>query len=118
MRLFADRIARAIAQATGTPESEIRIELPRDPAHGDLACPCFGFAKAQKRPPAVVASELAGKLALEGIGVQALGPDLNFRIERSLLARAVLGEIEEQGARYGSPMIGAGKTGGVAVPSP
>jgi arginyl-tRNA synthetase len=118
MRLFAERIARALAQATGLAESEFKIELPRDLAHGDLACPCFSIAKAQKRPPPAVASELAGKLALEGVSATALGPYLNFRIERSVLARAVLSEIEAQGADYGRAAIGAGKTVVIDFSSP
>ena len=118
MRLFADRIARAVAAATGLPENEIKIELPRDPAHGDLAFPCFGVAKAQKRPPPAVAAELAGKLAIEDVSAQALGPYLNFRIERSVLARVVLTEIESQGAAYGSAKDGTGKTVVIDFSSP
>ena len=118
MRLFADQIARAVAAATGLPESEIKIELPRDPAHGDLAFPCFGIAKVQRKPPPAVAAELAGKLAIEGVSVQVLGPYLNFRIERSVLARAVLGEIESKGAQYGSAALGAGKTVVIDFSSP
>src|SRR5690349_8010535 len=118
MRLFADQIARALALATGLPESEIKIELPRDPAHGDLAFPCFPIAKAQKRPPPAVASELAGKLAIEGVRVSALGPYLNFRIERGVLARAVLTQIEAQGAQYGRSELGAGKTVVIDFSSP
>ena len=118
MRLFADRIARALAEATGLPEGEIKLELPRDPAHGDLACPCFPMAKARKQAPAAVASELAGKLAIEGVRTSALGPYLNFRIERSVLARTVLAEIERQRERYGSSAIGAGKTVVIDFSSP
>jgi arginyl-tRNA synthetase len=118
MRLFADRIARALAAATGMPEGELKIELPRDPAHGDLAFPCFGLAKAQRRPPPAVAAELAPKLAIEGVSAQALGPYLNFRVDRAVLARAVLTEIEAQGERYGCAAIGAGKTVVIDFSSP
>jgi len=118
MRLFTDRIARALAAATGAPESEMRLELPRDSAHGDLAFPCFGLAKAQKRPPPAVAAELVGKLAIEGVSAVALGPYLNFRIDRAVLARAVLSEMKAQGERYGSAAIGAGKTVVIDFSSP
>ncbi|MBK7642281.1 MAG: arginine--tRNA ligase [Planctomycetes bacterium] len=118
MRLFADQIARALAQASGLAESELKIELPRDPAHGDLAFPCFLVAKALRKPPPAVAAELAGKLAIEGIEVKALGPYLNFRIDRGVLARAVLAEIQAQGAQYGSAAIGAGKTVVIDFSSP
>lgn len=118
MRIFADSIARALAAASGLPVAEIKLELPRDSAHGDLAFPCFGLAKALKKAPPAIAAELAGKLAIEGVQVVALGPYLNFRIDRSVLARSVLADVQAQGARYGSATLGAGKTVVIDFSSP
>ena len=49
MRQFSDTISAAIAKATGVPAADVKLELPRDAAMGDLAFPCFVLAKALKK---------------------------------------------------------------------
>jgi len=117
---FSQEIRSALARACGTPEADMRLEQPRDPALGDLSFPCFQLAKALKKPPPAIAAELAAKLgsSLQDISVSAAGPYLNFKISRGALARAVLGEIEAQGPAYGHSKIGAGKTIVIDLSSP
>ncbi len=112
MRTFSEPIAAAIARKAGLIPAEIKIELPRDPALGDLAFPCFALAKSLKKAPPVIASELAAQLSseLEGVTAVATGPYVNFRIDRTVLARTVVGDVERQGASYGHWTLGAGKT--------
>ena len=111
MRQFTATIADAIAKATGASSADIKLELPRDASLGDLAFPCFVLAKALKKAPPVVANELVTQLAgLQGITATATGPYLNFKIERALLARTVLGDVEQQGTRFGTSDLGRGKT--------
>ncbi len=112
MEEFADQIRRALAERAGLALDDVRLEQPRDPRHGDLAFPCFPLAKRLRKAPPAIAAELAPELAaaLPGIGVEALGPYLNFRLERAALARSVLGAIERAGDAYGGSDEGAGKT--------
>jgi len=111
MRQFADTIVQALAAAAGVAPAEIKVEAPRDPTLGDLAVPCFTLAKALKLAPPAAASALAAKLAeLPGLSVVATGPYLNFKVERALLARTVVGEIESRGGAYGTSEVGRGKT--------
>ncbi len=112
MKTFTDAIRRAIADATGLAAADVKLEAPRDAAMGDLAFPCFQVAKAARKPPPVVASELARSLPAElsGISVVATGPYVNFSIDRSDLARAVVGDVLHAGARYGGSDEGAGRT--------
>src|SRR5262249_38144338 len=51
-------------------------------------------------------------------GVAAAGPFLNFTLDPTRLAAAVLEEVERLGARYGSDDRGAGKTVMVEYSSP
>jgi arginyl-tRNA synthetase len=112
MHTFHQRIRAAIAKHSGVPAEELKLELPRDAALGDLAFPCFVVAKALKQPPPAVAAELARKISTElaDITAVATGPYINFKIRRADLARAVLGEIEAAGARFGGSSEGAGRT--------
>ncbi|MBL8858822.1 MAG: arginine--tRNA ligase [Planctomycetes bacterium] len=112
MQTFQLQIREALARHTGLAADELKFELPRDSALGDLAFPCFAVAKALKKAPPAIAAELAQKLSsdLTGITAVATGPYLNFRIARAELARVVVGEIESAAARYGGSSVGANKT--------
>ncbi len=112
MKRFQAEISRALHVLTEIPESEIRLESPRDPALGDFAFPCFVLAKSRKAPPPKIASELAAALAgrIPGMEIVATGPYLNFRVDRARLAEVVISEVVQLGARYGSSDEGRDKT--------
>lgn len=120
MLVFTQAIRAALAQASGVSEPDLRLEQPRDHALGDYSFPCFQLAQALKKPPPGIAAELARKLAssLPGISATAAGPYLNFRINRGVLARSVIGEIEAKGPAYGHSKIGEGKTIVIDLSSP
>ena len=120
MEEFAEQIRAALAGETGVEAAELRIEQPRDPSHGDFAFPCFQLAKSLRTAPHAIAVELAPKLsrALEGISAEAAGPYVNFRVDRPILAEAVLGAIEAAGERYGGSDEGRGRTIVVDLSSP
>ncbi len=112
MQVFTDAIRSAIARHAGIPAADVKIELPRDTRMGDLAFPCFTLAKALKKAPPAIAAELAAKVGADllAITANATGPYVNFKIDRSELARVVLGEIADRGEAFGASTEGAGKT--------
>jgi arginyl-tRNA synthetase len=120
MHKFVEEIRAAIAREAGVPETDVRIELPRDPALGDLAFPCFALAKQLKKAPPAIATDLAARLAtaLRGISAAPSGPYINFKIDRTRLAETVIGEIQSRGRAYGGSSIGAGKTVVIDLSSP
>ena len=120
MEAFTQALLEALAAATGLPQEDLRLESPRNPDLGDFAFPCFPLAKALRKAPPAIAAELAPQLAerLEGISVEATGPYLNFRVDRALLARTVVGAVLAAGEAYGSSDQGAGKTVVIDLSSP
>ena len=63
-------LVKMLTEATGLDEAQVQgmVNPPKNPAHGDLAFPCFAYAKAQGRNPAEVAADMAATVALpEGI---------------------------------------------------
>jgi len=120
MHQFTQEIRQALAQASGLNADELRLEQPRDAAHGDFAFPCFVLAKQLRNAPPKIAAELEPKLneALSGISAQATGPYINFTVERSRLARAIVTEVLERGDQYGGSDEGAGKTIVIDLSSP
>jgi arginyl-tRNA synthetase len=75
------------------------IELPKDRALGDWAFPCFQLAKSLRKAPPQIAADLASRA--EGVintyaglsSVRAVGPYLNFFVNKSALAAGLIPQI-------------------------
>jgi len=117
---FIASIESAIIAATGLEPGSFSLESPRKAELGDFAFPCFLLAKRDKGNPAQIAGKLAEQLnaSLEGIQATATGPYINFQIDRSDLARSLLGSIRSQGALYGNSEEGRGQTVVIDLSSP
>ena len=101
-------------KAEGVSEEEIAasIAVPPDPSMGDYALPCFRFAKAMRKSPALIAEALAKEIAPDEViaEVRAMGGYLNFKVNKSGLAADVLARVSREGERYGGSKEGKGKT--------
>jgi len=86
------------------------IEYPPN-ANGDLALPCFRFAKQLRKAPPMIAKEVAEKLCVDGIiKVVSVGGYVNSYIDPDYLGGTILPEILEKKENYGRSDIGKGKT--------
>lgn len=87
------------------------LEYPPDETLGDLAFPCFRYAKLLRMAPPKIAAELAAAVSDPAISeVSATGGYVNFKIANTYLTDEVLTAVEEKKERYGSSNAGAGKT--------
>lgn len=91
--MFEKEIAQAI-KIDGVTAAEIQemFEIPKDVSLGDLALPCFKFAKALRKSPIMIAEEI--KNGFSGVDcvteVNAVGGYLNFKInEKAILSQLV-----------------------------
>lgn len=83
-----------------TPVDDL-VEEP-DAALGDLALPCFAFAKELRKGPPQIAASLPEALGPSDLlDPEAKGPYLNFRIKPTALAETTLGSIRALGEDYG-----------------
>lgn len=120
MKLLNEQVAQLVSRALAEmgaelPLSELQRNLsrPPKPEMGDLAFGCFPLAKTLRRSPAVIATELAGKIsAMTGDGVvseaSAAGPYVNFRADIGKVASNVMNAAIEE--NYGYSNVGAGQT--------
>ncbi|MDD4839766.1 MAG: arginine--tRNA ligase [Clostridia bacterium] len=87
------------------------LEVPKDTEKGDIALPCFRFAKALRKSPVQIANDLKENFDdcrfLES--VEAVGGYLNFKLNRVAVAKE-LETVLQQGENYGASKEGAGKT--------
>src|SRR5690606_17551342 len=100
VKQFFPRIAALVAGQVQLPQAEVEplLVTAKNPAHGDVALPCFQLAtklgrKGKDAAPAL-ASELAQALssAQEPLvrAVEAAGPFVNFRLAPEVVAREVV----------------------------
>ena len=112
MKNFKQIIAKQISKTIEINAKELEgyIETPKDSKNGDYAFPCFRLAKELRKAPPAIASEIKEKLEpVEEIEkVEVAGGYLNFFINKSTLAKEVLGEISKT-EQYGKSMVGEGK---------
>src|SRR3989344_4236687 len=107
-----DIIINSLSKIVNLNKQEISnlIETPKDSALGDLAFPCFALAKQLKKNPTEIAQELASKIKSPDFEkITAVGPYINFFINRDSLAAQTLKEIEKQKDKYGSSNQGKEK---------
>jgi len=119
---FKQIIGQKIAKIVGSNKQEIQkyIEIPPNSDLGDYAFPCFKLAKVLKKSPQDIANEIKEKLDTgnEITEIKITGGYLNFYINKELLVRNVLTEIDKQCENYGSSNIGNDKNIIVEYSSP
>ncbi len=107
-----ERVLADLGDVPGT-RLEVRLERPRDPAHGDWATNvALNLAKPLRRPPRKIAEDIAARIDLAGTGaiaVEVAGPGfLNFRLASASVTDG-LARIVADDDGYGQSAIGAGE---------
>lgn len=112
LNAILDELVSEGALPSGLNRTNITLEPPRDPAHGDLATnAAMVLAKPAGTNPRALAALLIPKLsALPNIAAASIaGPGfINLSLQTSVW-EAELGEIHAMGSDYGRSTLGAGK---------
>ena len=108
-KLLADTV---IIEGVESEEIAAQITPCKDRAHGDYSLPCFRLAAQLKKSPAELAKEVAGRVGCFNFleKAEAIGPFVNFTLNKSAYAKDVLDKVLSAGGFYGSSDTGAGKT--------
>lgn len=114
MKEYLYPIIQSAISAIGAPEeTEIVLESPRQPEHGDLATSvAMGLARTLKKSPRQIAEQLVGAIDVDSrylSGIEIAGAGfINFRFTPAFYQMR-LEEISARGESYGRSEIGAGK---------
>ncbi|MBX5435943.1 MAG: arginine--tRNA ligase [Alicyclobacillaceae bacterium] len=115
-------LAELAADALGIPAADIEplVEYPPNPELGDLALPCFRFAKLLKESPPAIATRVAERIRASRrfAGAEVSGGYVNVRLARSEVARAVILQSREQPLGLFSRRRGQGRRVAVDYSSP
>lgn len=86
------------------------LEKPKNASMGDLAFPAFSLAKTLRKAPNVIAAEVAEQVDTSAFEkVQAVGPYVNFFLDKSTISHQVLTEVIAQGSHYADQNLGHGR---------
>ena len=111
---FKKEIAKIISNIINIYEAELEgyIEIPQDIANGDYAFPCFRLAKELRKAPPVIANEIKEKIDINNElidSVQVAGGYLNFYINKELLVKTTIEELDKLKEDFGKANIGQNK---------
>ena len=111
---FKKEIARKIAKVTSLNENDLEkyIEIPPNSDLGDYAFPCFKLAKELKKAPSIIANDIKENIDIEKSVIEKIdvvGGYLNIFIDKRVLAKNVLEEVDNKKEKYGSSNDGEGK---------
>lgn len=108
---FKQEVVKLIKDQIDLPKEEIAalVERPKNEKMGDYAFPCFVLAKVWHKNPAEIAKEIAKKISsIDFTSIKAIGPYINFSIDRQKLISLTLKEILDEKENYGNQRIGTG----------
>ena len=116
-KLIAERIKTIVDLEVE--KIEELVEIPPKSDMGDYAFPCFQLAKVMRKAPNMISADIVEQISKEGFEkVEALGPYVNFFLDKSLFTKAVVEEVIAKGDKYGSGNEGEGKKVVVEFSSP
>ncbi|BBO16471.1 arginine--tRNA ligase [Candidatus Brocadia pituitae] len=122
MDYFIKNIISLLKEKIDLPEDEIKrlLEIPPDFKMGDYAFPCYSLSKTLKKSPNAIAGELAQALPVDKPieAVRAVGPYINFFLDKTTRAKTVLKTIFEERDGYGHRDTGKEKTVVIDFSSP
>lgn len=86
------------------------LETPKNSDMGDLAFPAFSLAKTLRKAPQMIAADIAANLdATKFEKVEAVGPYVNFFLDKAAISAEVLAEVIKNGQDYAKQTIGQGQ---------
>ena len=116
-------VAQAIVDATegqlSLDEVMSKIEVPKTYDLGDYAFPTFILAKLYHKAPQQIAPELVEKISGDAFDkVQAVGPYVNFFIDKKAFSHNTLNQILDQKEAFGQQDLGHGGNVPIDMSSP
>ncbi|MFC1686088.1 arginine--tRNA ligase [Nanoarchaeota archaeon] len=113
--MFRKEVAAAISKYVPLKKDEVLavLEKPRYSNLGDIAFPCFILSKKLKKNPVEIANNLSKEFLImpEGIiKIIPLGAYVNFFIDKKLMGKEVIENIQKKKKKYGSFPVGKEKT--------
>ncbi len=117
-QLIASEIAKVVPNLEQNTVLSL-LETPKNSDMGDLAFPAFSLAKIMRKAPQMIASDIAEQIDASFFEkVVAVGPYINFFLDKSSISADILGQVVAQGSNYANQEIGGGRNVAIDMSSP
>lgn len=118
-QFVAKAVVAAVDNQLTLDEVYAKIEVPKTLDLGDFAFPAFVLARVLKKAPQAIASELVEKIDQTGFEkVQAVGPYVNFFLDKTAFANDILNQVLSEQNHYGDANLGDGGQVPIDMSSP
>ncbi len=105
--IVTNALYQILSEHLSEEEILLLLENPKSAQHGDVAFPVFSLAKILRKAPQQIATELVTQLPTEDFDrIEAVGPYINFFLNKRKESQKALALILEQNAHYGDATIG------------
>ena len=95
------------------------LEVPKNSDMGDLAFPAFSLARILRKAPQMISADIAEKMDTAGFEkIEAVGPYINFFLDKKSISADVLGQVIANGSDYASQDEGHGRNVAIDMSSP
>lgn len=95
------------------------LEQPKKSDMGDIAFPTFSLAKILRKAPQAIASDIVAKVDQKPFEkVVAVGPYINFFLDKSVISAQVLNQVITDGSEFGQQNEGQGRNVAFDMSSP
>ncbi|MGT2935596.1 arginine--tRNA ligase [Streptococcus castoreus] len=116
--LIASEIAKVVPELEQDAIFNL-LETPKNSDMGDLAFPVFSLAKVLRKAPQLIASDLSEKIdASQFEKVVAVGPYINFFLDKANISSQVLDQVIKAGPNYAQQDEGKGRNVAIDMSSP
>lgn len=117
-QLVTEKLAQVIPDLDNDSIANL-LEKPKKSNMGDLAFPTFTLAKIMHKAPQIIASELVSQIDNSYFEkIEAVGPYINFFLNKSEISAQVLKEVIEKREDYAQAAIGQGRNIVIDLSSP
>jgi arginyl-tRNA synthetase len=117
-KLIAEEIAKVVPELEQDTILNL-LETPKNSDMGDLAFPAFSLAKVLRKAPQMIASDIAEKIDASNFEkVEAVGPYINFFLDKAKISATVLSQVLEAGSDYANQDLGQGRNIAFDMSSP
>ena len=101
-KVVASAVSQAVDGQLSIDEITAKIETPKSLNLGDYAFPAFVLAKVLRKAPQMIAQDLVEKIDHAGFEkIEAVGPYVNFFLDKKDFSEDVLGDVLSKGASFG-----------------
>jgi len=99
-----ETVIKSIKQNFKQTSKDLKVAIPPDIKMGDFTIECFPLAKQLRQSPIEIAQKLANEIKLNHViaKIQAMGPYLNFFINKEYLFKNTCEQILKQKEKYGT----------------